>query len=474
MAKLIYDAESVQDTLVVLNNGSSCLDGTTAALNKAATTVYNAKNIHWIGGLDFSQFIKMPATFQGFIDEQVNVIKTKAAIIESYNGDNEATGLLKNVKVPFYLKFGEGLLTAGEHLFDGFLSLSGLAVGIFNKDAKKSISSFVEKDLVGDLFDKIYSNDKYKDNNKFGAIAADGTAGKVFKTLGIGTGYILQLMTGGLGAVAISRYGAIKGKLKSGKIDESDIGEVAIANYKDVISDLKDSLKTPYPNVPADQTDPDPIVDPTPEPTPDPTPTPPPKPTRPGSSGGDSGGSSNSGGGSDTKPPVSDTDPTKPTPIPSNPDSKPGNSGGGGYDSNNGFTGEDNKPTEPSQPDDIGNSIGGTTGKPVTIPSSSKPISTTTTTKGRKSIIPIIAGLGAATIAGIGTKAYLDKKDEEKSDDDIETEEWSGDEELDLEYTPEDLTSERDYLSPTDAQAYDNDLDESYEAVENNEVLNEE
>ena len=69
------------------------------------------------------------------------------------------------------------------------------------------------------------------------------------------------------------------------------------------------------------------------------------------------------------------------------------------------------------------------------IPSSSEPI-TSSTSKGKGTIIPVIAGLSAATAAGIGAKAYLDRKQNNENDEveELETDDWSGEEKLDLEY----------------------------------------
>ncbi len=113
------------------------------------------------------------------------------------------------------------------------------------------------------------------------------------------------------------------------------------------------------------------------------------------------------------------------------------------------------------------------------IPTSSAPITTTKTTARKKSIIPVIAGLGAATIAGVGTKAYLDKQEESNTEEDFEAEEWDEEDfnsNNDYEY---DAISdeEKDYLDPTDEYAYtedgmgdSSDTEESYEAVNNSEL----
>ncbi len=69
------------------------------------------------------------------------------------------------------------------------------------------------------------------------------------------------------------------------------------------------------------------------------------------------------------------------------------------------------------------------------IPTSEEPI-LSSKSKGKSTLIPVIAGLSAAAAAGIGAKAYLDRKEnnENEKSDGIETEDWSGEDTLDLEY----------------------------------------
>ena len=65
----------------------------------------------------------------------------------------------------------------------------------------------------------------------------------------------------------------------------------------------------------------------------------------------------------------------------------------------------------------------------VKIPTSTTPIQTNPTSSGGNAFIPIAAGLSAAAAAGIGAKAYMDRKhnnDNGEEDDDF-SEEWSDD-----------------------------------------------
>lgn len=151
-----------------------------------------------------------------------------------------------------------------------------------------------------------------------------------------------------------------------------------------------------------------------------------------------------------------------------NPEPTP-TSGGGGYNEE-GFEGED--PTNPeNQFTEPENEFNSSTGNSYTnIPTSAAPITTTTTTGTKKSIIPVIAGLGAATVAGLGTKALLDKKEEQTSEeDDFEADEWVEEDSIDVDYN-EAMEEDGDYLSPSDEYAYSEEEPESYEAVNSSEL----
>ena len=171
------------------------------------------------------------------------------------------------------------------------------------------------------------------------------------------------------------------------------------------------------------------------------------------------------------------------TPDPGTPNPGGGNQGGGGFN-NGGYTGESNNPTDPNAGNQVGDLvdeenvsgslsdlIGGN--EYVDIPTSSTPISDNGTPHTKKSVIPVIAGLGAATVAGIGTKAYLDKREQgdDEEEEEFETESWDGDEQMDLGYDTENTdTDDRDYLNPTDEYAYQEDQPESYQAVNSSEL----
>lgn len=116
---------------------------------------------------------------------------------------------------------------------------------------------------------------------------------------------------------------------------------------------------------------------------------------------------------------------------------------GGSYTSDGGYTDNytDNSEAPVQTPEvapgtgDIDTPIDGIIkkGDYTKIPKSDDPI-TTTSKSGGSSVIPIAAGLSAAAAAGIGAKAYMDRKRNNDFDDDFESEEWDGDENIDMKY----------------------------------------
>ena len=87
-------------------------------------------------------------------------------------------------------------------------------------------------------------------------------------------------------------------------------------------------------------------------------------------------------------------------------------------------------------------------GRTYKLPTSSKPVAestTTTTSKGGSSVIPVLAGLAAAAAAGVGAKAYIDRKNnrDNEENEEFKAEDWSGNTEISMEYEePEDRNAE--------------------------------
>ena len=171
---------------------------------------------------------------------------------------------------------------------------------------------------------------------------------------------------------------------------------------------------------------------------------------------------------------------------------------GGGYSSSSGYTGTGDynsdtsnaTPSTPSTPEtmapgntsklsdeeltSIKNVIDNSKIHTTTIPKSNTPISSDTKSGGGgSSVIPISAGLTAAAAAGLGAKAYLDRKNnnDNGSSDEINTDEWTGDESVDIKYDDSSDNQEENTLDADDDYSYQPaEETEKYDAKSNNEL----
>ena len=83
-------------------------------------------------------------------------------------------------------------------------------------------------------------------------------------------------------------------------------------------------------------------------------------------------------------------------------------------------------------------------------------------------VIPVIAGLSAAAAAGIGAKAYMDRKNNnDNGEDDFEADEWTGEDNLDIDYN--DGIEEDQYLDD-DSDFGEAETTEKYGARNNDEL----
>ena len=84
-------------------------------------------------------------------------------------------------------------------------------------------------------------------------------------------------------------------------------------------------------------------------------------------------------------------------------------------------------------------------------------------------VIPVVAGLSAAAAAGIGAKAYMDRKNnnDNDEDEDFETEEWTGEDDLDIDYN--DGVTEEQYLD--DDSDFDGEVEPEKYGARNNDEL---
>lgn len=108
-------------------------------------------------------------------------------------------------------------------------------------------------------------------------------------------------------------------------------------------------------------------------------------------------------------------------------------------------------------------------GNKYKLPTSSRPTTTTTqptTSSKGNSVIPVLAGLSAAAAAGIGAKAYMDRKknNDNESEEEFKSEDWSDNNDINIEYQ-EPVTKEAETLEFDDVNDnYEVETPEKYGA----------
>ena len=99
------------------------------------------------------------------------------------------------------------------------------------------------------------------------------------------------------------------------------------------------------------------------------------------------------------------------------------------------------------------------------IPSSSTPIKAESK-GGASAVIPIAAGLSAAAAAGIGAKVFMDRKNnaENDEDDEFDTDDWSEDGQIEIDYEESEGSIADQYLNDDDDYGYQANTGEKYGA----------
>ena len=104
------------------------------------------------------------------------------------------------------------------------------------------------------------------------------------------------------------------------------------------------------------------------------------------------------------------------------------------------------------------------------IPDSNDPVQKTS--NGVSAVIPIAAGLSAAAAAGIGAKIFMDKKNNSDNgeDDDFESDDWSDEGQLEIDYDDNAGSIADQYLNDEDDYGYHASSEEKYGARNNEEL----
>lgn len=212
MGRYVYDSDKVNETLSQLNTAKGKLSSTSSEFSSALNEIINASKGYL--EVDTSTLPSIPEEVKSSIEELSKMISDKQQEIEEYN------------KLPAYKKFfatlgmvgtkiGEGILTAGEQLIDAGATIVGWGCGavdiLAGTNSQESVTKFIEKDHIGDLFADQYENGILKGINDSSIFSHTSTAANVFKGIGVATGYVIAAgATGGIGGL-MSGTGAAAG-----------------------------------------------------------------------------------------------------------------------------------------------------------------------------------------------------------------------------------------------------------------------
>ena len=131
---------------------------------------------------------------QDRIKEIYDQVEYKAGMVDEYSESLSNPASYLATAGMLAGKFVEGFLGAGEQITDGFASALGMAVGIFDEDAKNAIGEYVAKDHVGDFMQSVYDSTGITEHS---LITSDSLFSNVAKVVGGSYGYGTALRAAG-------------------------------------------------------------------------------------------------------------------------------------------------------------------------------------------------------------------------------------------------------------------------------------
>ena len=214
MAKLVYDEELVNSSLEQLLKARNTITSNYGGVQSALGIITSARGAQYLDLSALNVVAKDAENCATSIDNMIKNINSRVEEVKMYNADVETMGWGRRMLSTIGLaraKIWEGLLTGGEELVDGFLSVVGAVGGLFSSSFKDRVGNIIAKDHVGDAFHNFYYNTKLGQELVRGSfIKEDGIAANIFKIGGTALGYALVIAgTGGaLGAVSGAGFAA--------------------------------------------------------------------------------------------------------------------------------------------------------------------------------------------------------------------------------------------------------------------------
>ena len=130
MSRYTYDAAKVDSAITELNNALSAIADITAEFQAAANTITTARGAKYID-MDLSQLNQLQTLAEDAIENDTRTIQEKATVIEDYNNSGFFKKMFATTGMAL-TKFAEGVVSVGEDLIDGAVSIVGFTGGLFN------------------------------------------------------------------------------------------------------------------------------------------------------------------------------------------------------------------------------------------------------------------------------------------------------------------------------------------------------
>ncbi len=198
--KFCYDDEKVNRSKDLIKEAEKALDSTKENIAKGFSSLLAAANID--RSPDLAENIrtnepvieKFPEDCVSYMEELYKMVKSKQEEIEDYKNANGFKKFGMTIAMAGS-KLLEGIASVGENIIDAGATLVGCVGGLFSSDFQDSCAEFIKKDHVGEAF---HNFNEATGINKYSAMSENGTMAKVFKGIGVATGYVaLAAATGG-------------------------------------------------------------------------------------------------------------------------------------------------------------------------------------------------------------------------------------------------------------------------------------
>ena len=197
--RFCYDDEKVNRSKDLIKDAEKALDSTKENIAKGFSSLLAAANIETSGLAENIRsnepvITKFPEDCVSYMEELYKMVQSKQDEIENYKNASGWDKFWSTVGMAGS-KVLEGIASVGENIIDAGATLVGCVGGIFSSDFQDSCAEFIKKDHVGEAF---HNFNEATGLTKYSAMSENGTMAKIFKGIGVATGYVaVAALTGG-------------------------------------------------------------------------------------------------------------------------------------------------------------------------------------------------------------------------------------------------------------------------------------